>query len=434
MLNWRQSTKNTKGRVVFRGDIVKDDSGSYAVFTEQGSSASQMTAAKIMDIISRLPGCDGQAADAVSAYTQVKMEDAHKLLKIPKSECPDIWIRLPRHKCPKSWSSMEDPVVPLERNLYGHPLAGLLWERQFEKILLQHGWETVPNWECLFVHCEKGSFLFVYVDDIKLAGKKQNTNPMWKVLSKEVDLGEPTFLLDHVNLGCTQRQFEISKDIVDNSRTMFESRISAGGLEKNFHSLKIFVFLHGLMIWSVMQRNVWKRYCELANKTTQQLYKVSTPCIDDLHFKEEEMKSVGELSQVCTQIVLNCLYLARIGRPDILWSVNKLARSITKWTKACDKRLNRLISYIHHTCEYKQYCHVGNTAKQCRLGLFQDSDFAGDLEDSKSTSGGTLCFWKSYICSNKLEVQETNCCFTQFNRIRNHLFGRRIEIRRYSRS
>ena len=118
------------------------------VFTEQGFSASQMTAAEIMDIISRLPGCDGQAADAVSAYTQVKMEDAHKLLKIPKSECPDIWIRLPRHKWPKSWSSMEDPVVLLEQNLYGHPLAGRLWERQFEKILLKYGWEKVCNWEC----------------------------------------------------------------------------------------------------------------------------------------------------------------------------------------------------------------------------------------------------------------------------------------------
>ena len=80
-----------KGRVVLRGDIVKDDSGSYAVFTEQGSSASQMTAAKVMDIISRLLGCAGQAADAVSAYTQVKMKNAPKLLKIPKSECPDIW-------------------------------------------------------------------------------------------------------------------------------------------------------------------------------------------------------------------------------------------------------------------------------------------------------------------------------------------------------
>ena len=139
-----------------------------------------------------------------------------------------------------------------------------------------------------------------------------------------------------------------------------------------------------------------ERYCELANKTMQQLYKVSTPCIDDHHFKEEELKSARELSQVCSQIVLKCLYLARIGRPDILWSVNKLARSITKWTKACDKRLNRLISYIHHTCEYKQYCYVGNTAKQCRLGLFQDSDFAGDLEDSKSTSGGTLCIFGSH--------------------------------------
>ena len=136
----------------------KDDFGSCAVYTEQGSSASQMIAAKVMDIFSRLTGCAGQAADAVSAYTEVTMEDASKLLKIPKSECSDIWIRLPRHRWPKSWSSMEDPVVLLERNLYGHPLAGLLWERQVEKILLRHGWEKIPNWECLFVHREKGSF------------------------------------------------------------------------------------------------------------------------------------------------------------------------------------------------------------------------------------------------------------------------------------
>ena len=383
-----------KGRDVLRGDIAKDDSDSYAVFTEQGSSASQTTAAKVMDIISRLPGCAGQAADAVSAYTQVKIEDDHKLLKNPKSECPDIWIRLPRHKS-KSWSSMEDPVVPLERNLYGHPLAGLLWERQFEKVLLKHGWEKIPNWECLFVHREKGLFLSVYVDDIKLAGKKHNIDPMWKVLNKEVDLGEPTSFLDHVYLGCTQRQCEVSQNIVDSYRTMFESRISAGRLEKLPFSQNLRISSWSYDMVGHAKKCV-ERYCELANKTTQQLHKVSTPCIDDHHFKEEETKSVGELSSTCSQIVLTCSYLARIGRPDILWSVNKLARSITKWTKSCDKRLNRLISYIHHTSEYKQYCHAGNTAKQCRLGLFQDSDFAGDLEDSKSTSGGTLCIFGSH--------------------------------------
>ena len=69
--------QKNQGRVVLLGDIVKDDSGSYAVLTEQGSS--QMTAAKAMDIISRLPRCAGQAADAVSTYTQVIMEDPPKI-------------------------------------------------------------------------------------------------------------------------------------------------------------------------------------------------------------------------------------------------------------------------------------------------------------------------------------------------------------------
>ena len=168
-------------------------------------------------------------------------------------------------------------------------------------------------------------------------------------------------------------------------------QLSAGGTEKLPCSENL-----RISSWSYdMEGHAKKcveRYFELAHKTTQQLYKVSTPCIDDHHFKEEELKSVGELSKICSQIVVKCLYLPRIGRPDILWSVNKLARSITKWTKACDKRLSRLISYIHHTCEYKQSCYVGNTAKQCRFGLFQDSDFARDLEDSKSTSGEHCAF------------------------------------------
>ena len=56
-----------------------------------------MTAAIAMDVIASLLYCDGQAADAISAYTQAKMEDAPLLLMISKSDCPDIWIRLPQH-------------------------------------------------------------------------------------------------------------------------------------------------------------------------------------------------------------------------------------------------------------------------------------------------------------------------------------------------
>ena len=139
-----------------------------------------------------------------------------------------------------------------------------------------------------------------------------------------------------------------------------------------------------------------ERYCELSNKKTQQMCGVATPRTNDHQLKEEKMGSVGELSKVCAQIILKCLYLARIGRSDILWSVNKFSRAITKWTRACEKRSARLISYIHHTCEFRQYCKVGNTAQQSRSGLFQDSNFAGDLEHSKSTSGGILCIFGSH--------------------------------------
>ena len=247
---------------------------------------------------------------------------------------------------------------------------------------------------------KKGLFFSVYVDDIKLAGKTENIEPTWTTLMKDVDLGEPTSFLDHVHLGCTQRECQISNDIVANYRDMFESRISAGAKEKLPTRASGKPDAETLSSWSYdMEGHAKKcveRYCELANKTTQQLYKVATPCMDDHQFKEGEYESVGELSTFCSQIVVKCLYLVRIGRPDIVWSVNKLARAVRKWTKACDKRLARLISHIHHTSEYRQYCCVGNTAQQCRLGLFQDSDFAGDIEDSNQHQEGVLCIFGSH--------------------------------------
>ena len=129
--------------------------------------------------------------------------------------------------------------------------------KQFGKILLKHGWEKIPNRECLIVHREKGLLLSVYVDDIKLAGKKQNLDPMWKLLNKEVDLGEPTSFLDHVYLGCTQRQCEKAKILWTISEPRWNREFQRGE-QKNCHSLqKSSFFFMVLMIWRVMQRNVW---------------------------------------------------------------------------------------------------------------------------------------------------------------------------------
>ena len=182
-----------------------------------------------MDVIARLPGCDGQTADAVSAFfLRKKLEDAPRMAKIPKSECPDVWIRLPRHKWLQIMGKIEDPLVLLEPILYGHPSAGLLWERQFEEALLELGWEKIQSWECMFVHRKQRLFLSVFVDDITMAGQKQNVAPMCKKLMKIVDSDEPTSCLDRVYLGCTQRDCKPNATIIEQKTKMFESRISAG--------------------------------------------------------------------------------------------------------------------------------------------------------------------------------------------------------------
>ena len=101
---------------------------------------------------------------------------------------------------------MADHVVLLERIQYGHPLAGLLWERQFKKVLLEHEWDKVPNSDRLFVTQRKDySCLCTWMTSNWLE-KKHRNDPVWKVLNKQVDLGEPTSFLDHVDLGCTQKR------------------------------------------------------------------------------------------------------------------------------------------------------------------------------------------------------------------------------------
>ena len=259
----------------------------------------------------------------------VNMEDSPKFLKNSKLECPDIRIRLPRLKWPNSWSNLEDPIVPLERNPCGsfwQDCCGAIRENYFGK----SSYLGVLN----LAQCKKRLFLTVCADDAKLVGKSS---------IKEVDLGEPTSFFDHVYLGCTQRQCEISKDIVDSYRITFESRISAVREEK-------LPFPQNLRFssWSYdMQGHVKKcveQYCELANKTTQQLYKVSTPCIDDHHFKEEELNSVGELSKVCSQIVLKCdlwdLIVAVLGNTNSVIT----NRETCYWTN---------VKFVQHFTQFK---------------------------------------------------------------------------------
>ena len=90
-----------------------------------------------------------------------------------------------------------------------------------------------------------------------------------------------------------------------------------------------------------------ERYCELAHKSTDQLSSCNAkPCLDDHQSTQDAFDIVGDLAAPCAQTVLKCFFLARNGRPDMLWTVDALARAVTKLKRVCDKRLARLISYL----------------------------------------------------------------------------------------
>ena len=92
---------------------------------------------------------------------------------------------------------------------------------------------------------------------------------------------------------------------------MFKSRIFPGATQKLLGREQ----LHAkTAAWSCDLEDDAKkcaeRHVKVANKKTEQLYKVSTPCLDDHNFKREELETVGELSKVCSQNVFKCLYMA----------------------------------------------------------------------------------------------------------------------------
>ena len=417
--------RSYKGRVVFRGDIVRDETGFYAVFSEQGTSASHLAAAKFLDAVARMPGMAGGDSDAVGAYTQVVLDDME--------ECENVetWISLPKDRRPDSWAKYDDPVCKLRLNLYGHPLAGLFWEKHNAKILKSEGFEPVVGWECLWVHKELQLYLSVYVDDYKMAGKAANVPLMWERLGLKLDLEPAVPLHDSVYLGMQQMDVEVPWDLVKQKRELLSNLGSkpgsaevpkpAGGDSGRATQLGATLgrasdnadtptpTRRGAEKGPRMDKdengkdiNAWKymmtghaeqcveRYCELANKTIDQLKLVATPSIDDHLLDPEDMTSQGELSHVAARIVLKALYMARLNRVDVLQAINILARNVTRWSKACDKRLHRLISYIHHHKDFVQANWVGDPPEDCKLALFVEASFADDLVDSKSTSGAYL--------------------------------------------
>ena len=169
-----------KGRVVFQGNNVKDQTGDWALFEELSSAPATMEAGKAVDAYGCVDGNICQQADGTSAYTQALLGGVK------------TWIRLPRDRWPKGWEKYRDPVVILRLALYGHPDAGGYWGKHCEKHILTEGFLAVPDWRSVYWHPELKLLLIVYVDDFKMSGPADKISAGWKKLRKGLVIDDPT--------------------------------------------------------------------------------------------------------------------------------------------------------------------------------------------------------------------------------------------------
>ena len=109
---------------MFRGDSLKRQDNSWAVFQEMTSSACLMSASKLIDAVGMMPGHACQQSDAPGAFTKALF--GRKIA---------TWVSIPRNMWPSSWAKFQNPVLLFTLALYGHPLSGVSWEQKVARVL-----------------------------------------------------------------------------------------------------------------------------------------------------------------------------------------------------------------------------------------------------------------------------------------------------------
>ena len=354
-----------------------------------------------MDIISRLPGCDGQAADAVSAETQEKWKMLTNYWKFQNRSVQTFVYH-------DTNGLNHGPVWKTQSFLLKGISMVILWQDYYGKGALRRSyWSTVGRrFQLGMSLCTswKGFFLSVYVDDIKIGWKETKSWSDVEITQQRSRFGRTNILPGSCILGMHSTTMPNKQRYCGQLQSHVWIANFSGWNRKNSHSLKICVFLCGHMTWKGMRRNVWSDIVSWQtgrlNNSTKYLLHVLRPPIQ------------GRRNGICWRNVRSMLTnrseMLKLGTNWKTW-YSMVSEQICTINHKMDQGLWQTpesIDFIHSSHMWLQTTlSCGKHCQTMQTGTVSRLRFAGDLEYSKSTSGGTLCvFWKSYICSDKLDV------------------------------
>ena len=194
---------------------------------------------------------------------------------------------------------------------------------------------------------------------------------------------------DHVHLKCTQRECQANESTIDQKKrnvqvTNFRySNWKVTSVGKTSWKDGHMILRHG----RTSQKYV-EMYCELTNKKTEQLYTVSTPCLDDHNWKKDNLEVVGEMPNMCSQFVFKCMSkTTRMRRTNSRRSISLLPGengrcTITFW-KIRSQNV-QIFGYVYRNTNSPSYgpgwkIHSFLLSEICTVVLWQDDYGKGNL-------------------------------------------------------
>ena len=232
------------------------------------------------------------------------------------------------------------------------------------------GAKRIKEFCSMFWFPQSKLLLTVYVDDLTLAGPKEEHERFWKQLCRKVDFEPPTDL--GRILGRTHEKMTIPSQLLRNQPNVCSSKDT------------------DVMVLNMS--DYAKQCCELYESLpgAKRLKAAATPFCSDGALVESDDEIQGQLANSACKVLMKCLWLGRLARPDIIKPIGDLSTKVQSWTANCDKRLYRLLCYIHATIDHRLVAHITDPAKDLQLTLYSDADFAGEKEHTRSTNGGLL--------------------------------------------
>eukprot|EP00971_Amphidinium_carterae_P116855 2314279-Amphidinium_carterae.1 len=367
--------KPYKARAVFEGNRIHTKSGvaPHELFQQIANTPASMAAARLAMGLGASRKHKLTLRDVSQAYLQAFLEAPGRV---------STWASLPKSWWPPSWFDREgkplyeQPVVLLEKALYGHPEAGALWEQALSAHLVKRGWKKVDAvagvWTRPIPGARDCATMVVYVDDLLVSATEEETNKIWKELEEDVEFKDPPAEVSRY-LGANHQVHE----------------------EKGKTLMRVEMIGYTTAAIHKFEGDLGETLREAATPFDPQWGEDPRGEEDSRLDESDEVveEPPGRFARVAASHVATLLFLTRMARPDIATPVVRLSRSVTKWKMEHDRALIRLFSYLKRTSDTVMSFEMSHT-EDIALRMWCDSDLAGDKTDCKSTSG----FWLELVC------------------------------------